>query len=104
LCRTYGARSYLCEFSHRFRGGLTYAAPTALVCRFSSRSNFVMRLWFVGGATKPQQCLMHWGVEGGHQFHESFGVQGLVYGFFAAEKFAGVEQQIVLGLIVAGKN
>jgi hypothetical protein len=31
LCRTYGAPDFLFELSHRFRGGLTYAAPTALV-------------------------------------------------------------------------
>jgi hypothetical protein len=32
MCRTYGARDSVCGvFSHRFRGGLAYAAPTALV-------------------------------------------------------------------------
>src|SRR5579863_2857381 len=31
LCRAYGAPDSLCELSHPFRGGLTYAAPAALV-------------------------------------------------------------------------
>jgi hypothetical protein len=31
LCRTYGALRFLCEFSQRFRAGLTNGAPTALV-------------------------------------------------------------------------
>src|ERR1700685_2269376 len=47
---------------------------------------------------------MHRCVEGGHQFDEGFGVQGLLDGFFAAEQFAGIDQQVVLRFIVSGEN
>jgi hypothetical protein len=47
---------------------------------------------------------VHWSVKGGYEFHERFGVQGLLDGLFAAEQFAGIEQEIVLRLVVAGKN
>ena len=33
LCCTYGARGFGCDCSHRFRGGLSHFAPTALIWR-----------------------------------------------------------------------
>jgi hypothetical protein len=84
LSRTYGGPDFLCDFSHRFRGGLTYAAPTALVCRFSSCVEFVSYRRYVccrreknehakkenagknERAEKLNERLMHWCVEGGH--------------------------------------
>jgi len=49
MCRTYGARHFLCDFPHRCRGGLAYAAPTALL-----RGLHQKRVWITetnGGTT-----------------------------------------------------
>ena len=49
LCRTYGARVPFANLSHRFRGGLTYAAPPVRPC---PRQGLRVKRRWCGGLVK----------------------------------------------------